>query len=62
MEVSLAKRLILSVSMHGGRYFFIQPNILCPSASNIRFANITRYRDSRQGLVRAQTLTRCPRK
>ena len=25
MEVSLAKRLILSVSMHGGRYFFIQP-------------------------------------
>ena len=31
MEVSLAKRLILSVSMHGGRYFFIQPKILCPS-------------------------------
>ena len=25
MEVSLAKRLILSVSMHGGHYFFIQP-------------------------------------
>ena len=31
MEVSLAKRFILSVSMHGGRYFFIQPKILCPS-------------------------------
>ena len=30
MEVSLAKRLILSVSMHGGRYFFIQPFLFFP--------------------------------
>lgn len=30
MEVSLAKRFILSVSMHGGRYFFIQPFLFFP--------------------------------
>lgn len=27
MEVSPAKSLILSVAMHGGSYFFIQPRI-----------------------------------
>lgn len=48
MEVSLAKRLILSVSMHGGRYFFIQPKILCPSKKK-RTSALTLFLPQHQG-------------
>mgnify|MGYP006914796799 CR=1 FL=1 len=36
--------------------------ILFFTTSKLRFANFTRYRGSRQGLVQARTLTRCSRK
>ena len=39
MEVSPAKSLILSATIHGGSYFFIQPEFVNPEFVNSEFVN-----------------------
>ena len=40
MEVSPAKSLILSATIHGGSYFFIQPRICGPKICNPKFVTL----------------------